>query len=110
MTCNAATPTLDPLLNELKCMKPIYKDPMRHVPTKDFLHLANLHITPLILRKLTSPLKTAIELMTGGGTTAAGKQSNSKGATTKSTSSKPPVMTKRPAAKADEEKMRGTQL
>ena len=102
--CDADTPTFDPLLDELKRMKPLYEDPAGHVPAKPFLRLADLHIAPSILRKLQSTPKSGTELSTGGTTTkvpVAGKQSNAKPATTKATTSKPATTTKPPASKAD---------
>ena len=98
------TPTFDPLLDELKRMRPLYDDPAGQVPAKQFLRLADLHVAPSILRKLQSPPKTGTELSTGGATTkvpAVGKQSNAKPATTKAPTSKPATTTKPPAPKAD---------
>jgi len=99
--CDVDTPSFDTLLKELKKMKLLFDNPLGHVPSKDFLCLADMHIAPSILCKLQTPPKD-IELVTSRGKTQP-RKSSSKPATTQapsSNSSKPPAIAK-PAAKAD---------
>lgn len=103
ITCDADTPTFDPLLDELKSMKALYDHPSGHVPAKSFLRLANQYIPPSIVRKLESPPKTDLQLITGGTTKRPGtaKDSNARTTTAKPTSTKPPATSKPSATKPD---------
>ena len=97
-TCDAETPTYDPLLEELKSMKPLYDHPSGNVPANEFLRLARQFIPPSIVRKLDAPPKSDIELITGGTTKppGTGKDSTTK-PTTKPTTTKPTTKTTKPA-------------
>ena len=101
-TCDAETPTFDPLLDELKLIKPLYDHPQGNVPVKGLLNVARQFIPPSIVRKLDSPPISDLELMTSGTTKVrgTGKDSTARTTTVKPTSTKPPAITK-PATKTD---------
>jgi hypothetical protein len=103
ITCDADTPNFDPLLGELKNMKPLYDHAFGNVPAKEFLRLARLWIAPSFLRRLEVPLKKDAELVTGRTTIlpATGKGSTARTITTKTTTSKFPATTKPSATKPD---------